>query len=75
MDAEQFAIAKELDPNDPTPWFYDAIRLQTENRPVEALRNIERSIELNDNRAVYRSRLLLDRGSGSPRNQPGPDLR
>ena len=60
LDAEQFAIAKELDPNDPTPWFYDAIRLQTENRPVEALRDLERSIELNDNRAVYRSRLLLD---------------
>ena len=60
LDAEQYAIAKELDPNDPTPWFYDAIRLQTENRPVEALRNLERSIELNDNRAVYRSRLLLD---------------
>jgi tetratricopeptide (TPR) repeat protein len=60
LDAEQYAIAKELDPNDPTPWFYDAIRLQTVNRPVEALRNIQRSIELNDNRAVYRSRLLLD---------------
>jgi hypothetical protein len=30
------------------------------NRPVEALRNIQRSIELNNNRAVYRSRLLLD---------------
>jgi tetratricopeptide (TPR) repeat protein len=60
QDAEQYAIAKELDPNDPTPWFYDAIRLQTVNRPVEALRNIERSIALNDNRAVYRSRLLLD---------------
>ena len=60
QDADQFRIAKQLDPNDPTPWFYDAIRLQTENRPVEALRNIEKSIELNDNRAVYRSRLLLD---------------
>ena len=60
LDVEQYAIAKELDPNDPTPWFYDAIRLQTVNRPIEALRNIERSIELNDNRAVYRSRLLLD---------------
>jgi tetratricopeptide (TPR) repeat protein len=60
QDAEQYAIAKELDPNDPTPWFYDAIRLQTVNRPVEALRNIEKSIALNDNRAVYRSRLLLD---------------
>ena len=34
--------------------------MQSENRPVEALRNIEKSIELNDNRAVYRSRELLD---------------
>jgi tetratricopeptide (TPR) repeat protein len=60
LDAEQYAIAKELDPNDPTPWFYNAIRLQLENRPVEALRELEKSIELNDNRLVYRSRLLLD---------------
>ena len=59
-DATQFEIAKKLDPNDPTPWFYDAIRKQTENRPVEALRDLEKAIELNDNRAVYRSRLLLD---------------
>ena len=34
--------------------------MQSENRPVEALRDIEKSIELNDNRAVYRSRELLD---------------
>ena len=60
LDGEQYAIAKQLDPNDPTPWFYNAIRLQTINRPVEALHELERSIELNDNRAVYRSRLLLD---------------
>ncbi len=60
QDAQQYEIAKQLDPNDPTPWFYDAIRLQTINRPVEALHNMEKSIELNDNRAVYRSRLLLD---------------
>jgi hypothetical protein len=53
-------MAKELDPNDPTPWFYDAIRKQTLNRPVEALQDLQRSISLNDNRAVYRSRLLLD---------------
>jgi len=56
----QLAIAKELDPNDPTPWFYDAIRKQTLNRPVEALHDLQKSIELNDNRAVYRSRMLLD---------------
>ncbi len=58
--AEQYTLAKELDPNDPTPWFYDAIRKQSENRPVEALNDIEKSIQLNDNRAVYRSRELLD---------------
>jgi len=56
----QFATAKALDPFDPTPWFYDAIRKQSVNRPVEALHDLQRSIELNDNRAVYRSRLLLD---------------
>ena len=60
MDGQQFEIAKELDPFDPTPWFYDAIRKQTENRPVEALRDLQKSIELNDNRAVYRSSLMLD---------------
>ena len=57
---QQFIIAEELDPKDPTPYLYDAIRKQTENRPVEALQDIQKSIELNDNRAVYRSRQLLD---------------
>lgn len=60
MDEREYEIAKELDPRDPTPWFYDAIAKQTTNRPVEALHNVEKSIELNDNRAVYRSKLLLD---------------
>ncbi len=60
LDEREFQIAKELDPNDPTPWFYDAIAKQTTNRPVEALQNMEKAIELNDNRAVYRSRLQLD---------------
>jgi len=56
----EYAIAKELDRKDPTPWFYDAIQKQTTNRPVEALQDMQKAIELNDNRAVYRSRLLLD---------------
>ncbi len=60
LDAEQFAIAKDLDPLDPTAFFYDAIRLQTENRPVAARRELDGAIERNDNRAVYRGRLLLD---------------
>ncbi|MEN6485676.1 MAG: TonB-dependent receptor, partial [Syntrophobacteraceae bacterium] len=45
---------------DPTPWFYGAIQKETQNRPVEALDQLEQSIRLNDNRAVYRSRLMLD---------------
>src|SRR4029078_10611371 len=60
LAATQFGLGKELDPKDPTPWLYDAILKQTQNRPVEALQDLQKSIELNDNRAVYRSRLLLD---------------
>jgi tetratricopeptide (TPR) repeat protein len=61
----QFGIAKALDPKDPTPWYYDAILKQTQNRPSDALANLQKSIELNDNRAVYRSRLLLDEDSAA----------
>jgi tetratricopeptide (TPR) repeat protein len=60
LDADQFALAKELDPMDPTAYLYDGILKQTTNRPVEAVADLERSVELNDNRAVFRSRLLLD---------------
>ena len=56
----EFALAKQFDPKDPTPWFYGAIKKQTENRQVEAVKDMRKAIELNDNRAVYRSRLLLD---------------
>ena len=55
LSGREYAIAKGLDPMDPTPWFYDAIRKQTINRPVEALHDLQKAIELNDNRAVYRS--------------------
>ena len=44
----------------PTPWFYDAILKQTENRPVEAMEEMQQAIERNDDRAVYRSKLALD---------------
>jgi len=60
LDEREFDVAKQLDPNDPTPWFYSAIAKQTTNRPVEALQDMQKAIELNDNRAVYRSKLLLD---------------
>jgi len=50
-----------LDPRDPTPDFYQALILRDLNRPVEAIQAINRAVGLNDNRAVYRSRFLLDR--------------
>ncbi|MCU7830076.1 MAG: FecR domain-containing protein [Candidatus Thiodiazotropha sp. (ex Myrtea sp. 'scaly one' KF741663)] len=56
----QFQLAKQFDSRDPTAWFYDAILKQTENRPLESLEDLQTAIDLNDNRAVYRSRLLLD---------------
>jgi len=56
----QFTVAKQLDPNDPTPWFYEAVLQQAQNRPVTALEYLHTSVQKNDNRAVYRSRLLLD---------------
>jgi len=65
LDATQFEVAKELDPLDPTAYFYNAISLQTENQPVEALRELEAAIERNDNRAIYRGRLLLDKDRAS----------
>ncbi len=58
--AKYLDIAKQLDPHDPTPYLYDAIRLQSINRPVQAVESLQKSIELNNDRAVYRSRLLLD---------------
>jgi Flp pilus assembly protein TadD len=60
LDERQYRAAQELDPNDPTPHFYSAIAKQTSNRPVEALHDLQKASELNDNRAVYRSRLMLD---------------
>ena len=55
------ASAKRLDPRDPTPWLYTSLFLRDQNRQVDALNELRAAIELNDHRAVYRSRLLLDR--------------
>jgi Flp pilus assembly protein TadD len=56
----QWGLAQQLDPRDPTPWLYQALAERSLNQPGDALANLQKSIELNDNRAVYRSRLLLD---------------
>lgn len=58
LDALNSAAA--LDPNDPTPHLYAGIFDNDLSRPGNAVRELTRSIELNNNRAVYRSRFLLD---------------
>ncbi len=58
--ARELDLARQLDANDPTAWLYSALLKRQENRPNEAVRDLEHSRELNAHRQVYRSRLLLD---------------
>jgi Tfp pilus assembly protein PilF len=62
--AKEYEEAMALDPLDPTPYLYRAYNELALNRPVNALGDVEQSIALNDSRAVYRSRLLLDQDLG-----------
>jgi tetratricopeptide (TPR) repeat protein len=56
----ELELAKELDERDPTAWLYSALLKEQQSRVNEAIRDLEKSKELNDNRAIYRSRMLLD---------------
>ena len=57
---KELRLAQKLDANDPTPWLYSAILAEQQNKVNEAVRDLERSQELNENRSIFRSRLLLD---------------
>ncbi|MCC7373891.1 MAG: TonB-dependent receptor [Verrucomicrobiales bacterium] len=57
---EEWRLARELDPLDPTPWLYAAILAQQQNRVGDAIDELRQSIERNDNRALFRSTLGLD---------------
>ena len=56
----ELTLARQKDPEDPTPWLYAALLNYQRRRPAEAIEDLERSVQLNDNRSLYRSRLLLD---------------
>ena len=58
---EVLESAEKLDPRDPTPLLYRAIILSDLNRPTDALLALNRAVALNGDRAVYRSRFLLDK--------------
>jgi len=64
LAGHEFERAIALDDKDPTPYLYRAFNQLSQNKPVLALRDIEESIQLNNNRAVYRSSLLLDQDLG-----------
>lgn len=53
--------AAELDPADPTPWLYRAHILSDLNQAAAAIAAFNQAIARNGNRAVYRSRFLLDK--------------
>jgi hypothetical protein len=53
----------ELDKNDPTPHLYRSFMRLAQNRPVEALHDIEEARDLSNKRDVYRSSFLLDEDS------------
>ncbi|MEO5914554.1 MAG: FecR domain-containing protein [Luteolibacter sp.] len=57
---EDLDFAKKIDPADPTPWLYSALVLQEQYKPNKAIHDLQKSIELNDNRRLYRSSMLLD---------------
>ncbi|MBF0102826.1 MAG: TonB-dependent receptor [Desulfobacterales bacterium] len=52
--------AEKLDPKDPTPLLYRSVILRDLNRAVESIDSLNKAIQLNNNRAVYRSTYLLD---------------
>ncbi|HEY2083482.1 MAG TPA: FecR domain-containing protein [Verrucomicrobiae bacterium] len=57
---KELRLAEKLDPNDPTAFLYSAVINQEYNRVNQAIRDLEKSEQLNDNRSIYRSQLLLD---------------
>ena len=58
---KEFALAQKLDPADPTAWLYSALHRFQAHQVNDAVRDLEHSAELNNNRSVFRSRLQLDR--------------
>jgi tetratricopeptide (TPR) repeat protein len=57
---KELELAKSLDDKDPTAWLYSALLKEQQNKINDAIRDLEKSQELNTNRIVYRSQFLLD---------------
>lgn len=57
---KELRLASKLDPQDPSAWYYAALHLWQQNRLNEAIRDLEKAMDLNDQQAPFRSELLLD---------------
>ncbi len=57
---KEINLSKRLDPNDPTAWLYSALFDQQRNMINDGVRDLEKSAELNENRKLFRSKMLLD---------------
>ncbi len=60
LGATLLELAKSLDEDDSTGWFYDALRKQHENRLGEALLDFRHAYRNNGRERIYGSRLALD---------------
>lgn len=58
--AHELALARKLDPNDPTTWLYGALLHQQGGEVNDAVRAYAEAEARNGARALYRSGLLLD---------------
>ncbi len=57
---KELRLAKQLDPADPTAWLYSGLHRFQSRELNPAVRDLEHSVALNDQRGVFRSRLRLD---------------
>jgi tetratricopeptide (TPR) repeat protein len=57
---QELDLGRRLDPADPTPWLYLALLEQRQNQINPAISDLQTAETNNDNRSVFRSRLLLD---------------
>lgn len=52
--------AKRLDPKDPTPYLYESLNFFEKHEPGKAINSLSKAQALNKNRAVFRSKYLID---------------
>ena len=57
---KELSLANKFDPNDPTSWLYLALLDQNGNKINDAINDLQESQARNDNRSLFRSKLLLD---------------